>query len=762
MDDPDVLEIWNLVFMQYNREEDGSLRPLPNKHIDTGMGLERLISVIQDKRSNYDTDVFQPIFDKIREFSGVRAYEGRVGKDDSDGIDTAYRIIADHIRTLSIAISDGGFPSNEGRGYVLRRILRRAVRYSRDKMNARCGFFSSLVDVVVSSLGDAFPELKEQQATVKQVILEEEQQFFKTLDRGSDLFKKCADSDKTKAKNQIAGDDAWKLYDTYGFPLDLTKLMAEERGLGLDEEGFKNAQEEARERSRNNNAGGDVAIDNPFTVKLDVHQLKHLSGLISQTADESKYSTKTEKDIHKAKVLSILFNNDFVQDISKLKAQDNKEVNSYIGLILDSTNFYAESGGQEYDLGSIKGQGFQIDVENVQVFGGYILHIGTLQFGEIKVGDAVTTHVNMERRKSLMNNHTSTHLLNFALQKVLQKDLDQKGSLVASDRFRFDFNSLKGVTVPELEQIESTVSEIIGKDDNVYSQVVPLPVAKSISGLRAVFGEVYPDPVRVVSVGFDINEILKEPANPKWASTSIELCGGTHVSRTGAIKKFKITSEGTIAKGIRRIVAITGEKAVQSEKLADDLLRRVANLKTKPVVAIENDLKHLTLEVDKALISVVQKNQLRNELAALKKAFDNEAKAKAAQQAKEVQDKITALLAEKESSFYVIDLDVGDNDKVNVVLLCNSQVINKAVDVLFKSKKVGMVYSVSNEKIVYQCNVPDSIVDVKANEWVQSVEPALENAKSGGGNTKARGSATLKSKDEFEKLAKQFVSLRLK
>jgi alanyl-tRNA synthetase len=393
-DDPDVLEIWNNVFITFNREDDGSLKPLPSKHVDTGMGFERLVSAIQDRRSNYDTDVFTPIFDKIQEMTGVRPYEGKLGAEDVDGIDTAYRVVADHARTLTFALSDGGVPDSVGRGYVLRRILRRGARYARKKLNAQIGsFFSQLVPVVVQQLGDVFPELTKKGDELKEILDEEEQSFSRTLDRGEKLFEGYASRAREADATELHGKDVWRLYDTYGFPVDLTLLMAQEIGLGVNDAQFEEAQAQSKEASkaRGKAAGKDV-------VKLDVHDLGVLErdSSVPKTDDSFKYGmwlqvvglTKINYDQGRetvqAKIKAIYYNKLFVSNTQDIPRD------ARFGLLLDRTNFYAESGGQEYDTGKIMiGMEAAFEVEDVQVFNGYVLHTGHLKYGEINVGSDV-------------------------------------------------------------------------------------------------------------------------------------------------------------------------------------------------------------------------------------------------------------------------------------------------------------------------------------------------------------------------------------
>uniref|UniRef100_A0A8C2YBB0 Alanine--tRNA ligase n=1 Tax=Coturnix japonica TaxID=93934 RepID=A0A8C2YBB0_COTJA len=539
-DDPNVLEIWNLVFIQFNREADGSLKPLPKKSIDTGMGLERLVSVLQNKMSNYDTDLFLPYFEAIQKGTGARPYMGQVGAEDADGIDMAYRVLADHARTITLALSDGGRPDNTGRGYVLRRILRRAVRYSHEKLNAPKGFFATLVDVVVQSLGDAFPELKKDPDMVKDIINEEEDQFLKTLSRGRRILDRKIQS--MGDSKTIPGDTAWLLYDTYGFPVDLTGLIAEEKGLVVDMEGF---EEERKNAQVDHSAGGEDLL------MLDIYAIEELRARGLEVTDDSpKYGYTSDPsgtyDFGSlvATVKAIRREKKFVEEVS---------TGQECGIVLDRTCFYAEQGGQIYDQGYMvkeddsKEDKTEFTVKNVQVRGGYVLHIGTL-YGSLKVGDQVHLSIDETRRRPVMSNHTATHILNFALRSVLG-EADQRGSLVAPDRLRFDFTD------------QLSPASFSFALQTVYAKDCPLAAAKAIQGLRAVFDETYPDPVRVVSIGIPVEELLADPSGPAGSITSIEFCGGTHLQNSGHAGPFVIVSEEAIAKGIRRIVAVTGAEA---------------------------------------------------------------------------------------------------------------------------------------------------------------------------------------------------------
>lgn len=619
LDDPDVLEIWNLVFMQYNREADGSLRPLPNKHVDTGAGLERVVSVLQNRRSNYDTDVFGSLFKAIQEGTGVRPYTGHVGhQEDTDGIDMAYRVVADHIRTLTVAISDGGLPSNEGRGYVLRRILRRAIRYAHEKLGAAPGFFATLVDVVAETMGPAFPELARDPQAVKDILLEEETQFRKTLERGLIQFGKYLVKSNDSV---ISGADAWRLYDTFGFPVDLTRLMAEERGFRVDEEGFLAAQEQAREVSKGIKTG-----DATERVTIDVHMMAELEGAsVPKTDDAFKYTLPSLD----ARVLAII--------TTEGKQVTSLDSNSLVGLVLDKTNFYAEQGGQLYDTGSIHLEsGGEFVVSQVQVYGGYILHSGSLKYGSLSLGDAVNCAYDELRRRPMRQNHTATHLLNFALRQVVP-EADQRGSLVAPDRLRFDY-AIKGTapTVEQLASIESIVNGVIAKAEPVHNAPVSLEAAMKIHGLRAVFGETYPDPVRVVSVGSaSMDSLLSSPTEATWSQQSIELCGGTHVTRSSDIRQFLILSDGNIAKGIRRIVAVTGDAATKAKALETDLESQLSVLELSKD---EQATRAYGRVLEEAPIGLQAKHQLKDRLEALRKAILDAAKATTSLQTKQVKD----------------------------------------------------------------------------------------------------------------------------
>ncbi|ORX99184.1 alanyl-tRNA synthetase [Basidiobolus meristosporus CBS 931.73] len=745
LDDPTVLEIWNLVFIQYNRESDKSLRPLPNKHVDTGMGLERVVSVLQNKMSNYDTDVFTPIFEAIQQLTGARPYTGKLGAEDVDGIDMAYRVIADHIRTLTFAISDGGVPSNEGRGYVLRRILRRGARYARRKFNVQIGtFFSSLIDVVIREMGEAFPEITKRVDYVKEILNEEEESFSKTLDRGERLFETYLKKAQESNSKFLSGADVWRLYDTYGFPVDLTRLMAEENGLEVDEEEFlkqEAAAKAASKSSRGVTSSGEV-------IALDVHAISEVEKNpdVPKTDDSYKYAT----DDITATVKAIYHNKAFGNEMSTAEQS--------FGVILDKTNFYSEQGGQEYDLGTIVIDGqAEFVVESVQVFGGYVLHIGYLKYGKLAVGDEVLCSFDKVRRWSLRNNHTGTHILNFALRKVLDDTVDQKGSLVAQEKLRFDFSYKNAITPKQITEIEEICNDFINKNMKVYYKDVPLHVAKAINGLRAVFGEVYPDPVRVVSVGYDVNDIIEDVANPKWSETSIEFCGGTHVAQTGDIKSFVIVEESAISKGIRRIVAVTGKEAQQAHELANQFEVKLEGLKKLDGAELDTALKVVSKELDTLAISLGRKASFRETFSAIKKQFDDADKAQKAAQVKQAVDTVKECIEENpDKEFIVKVLDVGSNGKA----------LSSAIQHV-KGLKTKAAYLISVDaaggRVAHQCIVPKSLVGkgLKAIEWANVVSEKL-GGKKGGKDESAQGQGTnVDSVDEAVSIAEEFARMKL-
>ncbi|OAY52220.1 alanine--tRNA ligase [Manihot esculenta] len=742
-DDPTCIEIWNLVFIQFNRESDGSLKSLPAKHVDTGMGFERLTSILQNKMSNYDTDVFMPIFDAIQQATGARPYSGKVGPDDVDKVDMAYRVVADHIRTLSFAISDGSCPGNEGREYVLRRILRRAVRYGSEVLKAQEGFFNGLVEVVVKLMGDVFPELKQTEQRIKEIIAEEEASFGKTLLKGIEKFKKAAQEVQGKV---LSGQDAFVLWDTYGFPLDLTQLMAEERGLHVDVEGFNNAMDEARERSRNaqnKQAGGDIVMDADATSALHKKD-------ISVTEDSYKFIWYQD---HESVIKAIYTGSEFLESYT---------TGNEVGIVLESTSFYAEQGGQIFDTGSLEGTFGSFQVSNVQIFGGFILHIGSLTGGgKFSVGDKVICKVDYERRKLIAPNHTCTHMLNFALREVLGDHVDQKGSIVLPEKLRFDFSHGKPVDPDLLRKIESIVNDQIKAELEVSAKEATLSEAKRINGLRAVFGEVYPDPVRVVAIGRKVEDLLADPENNEWLSISAELCGGTHISNTREAKAFALLSEEGIAKGIRRITAVTTDSAFKAMELASSLEQEVDETSKTEGSLLEKKVASLKSRADSAPIPAAKKADIRSKISVLQGQV-RKAQKKIAEENMQKAVKVATEMAEAAASegkeFCISRVDVG----------LDAAAVREAVLKVLEKKGISiMVFSVdeTTNKVAVCAGVPeksDKCKKLEVSEWLTAALKPLNGrcGKGKGGLATGQGTDGVHV-DKAMDLAATFAQMKL-
>ncbi|XP_053740887.1 alanine--tRNA ligase, cytoplasmic-like [Synchiropus splendidus] len=758
MDDPNVLEIWNLVFIQFNRESETVLKPLPKKSIDTGMGLERLVSVLQNKMSNYDTDLFMPYFDAIQKGTGARPYTGKVGAEDADGVDMAYRVLADHARTITIALSDGGRPDNTGRGYVLRRILRRAVRYSHEKLGAQRGFFASLVDVVVSSLGDAFPELKKDPDMVKDIINEEEAQFLKTLTRGRRILdRKIVSLGDCKT---IPGDTAWLLYDTYGFPLDLTSLIAEEKGMQVDMASFEEEKKAAQLKSQGKGAGDEDHI------MLDIYAIEELRNKnVPPTDDSPKYkytsddSGNYEFQQATATVLALRRDRAFCEEVT---------TGQECGVLLDQTSFYAEQGGQTFDEGFLLREDDNSDdrmeftVKNTQVRGGFVLHVGTV-YGTLKVGDRVVLHVDEARRRPIMSNHTATHILNFALRGVLG-EADQRGSLVAPDRLRFDFTAKGALSTGEVRRTEEIACAMISESKPVFAMDAPLAGAKAIQGLRAVFDETYPDPVRVVSIGVPVQELLDDPTSAAGSLTSIEFCGGTHLQNSGHAAPFVIVSEEAIAKGIRRIVAVTGAEAQKAQRKADALQHSLTALgekvqrQTAPNKDVQKEIADMSETLGTAVVSQWRKDEMRESLKGLKKTMDDLDRSYKADIQKRVLEKTKEVIESNPNQpLLVMEMETGASAKA----------LNESLKLLKSSspQTAAMLFTVDPEagKIICLCQVPQEVANrgLKASEWVQELCPLLDGK---GGGKEMSAQATGRNTQCVEKalqLANQFAQLKL-
>ncbi|MCE5001917.1 alanine--tRNA ligase [Staphylococcus pseudoxylosus] len=506
------LEVWNLVFSEFNHNKDHTYTPLPNKNIDTGMGLERMASLAQNVRTNYETDLFMPIIREVETLSGKKYLE-------KDAYDVAFKVISDHIRTIAFAIADGALPANEGRGYVLRRLLRRAVRFSQS-LDINEPFMYQLVDIVAEIMEPYYPNVKEKSDFIKRVIKSEEERFHETLEEGLAILNNLVAQAKEQS-NEISGKDAFKLYDTYGFPVELTEEIATQENLTVDMATFESEMQQQRDRARQ-------ARQNSQSMQVQSEVLKKIT-------TESKFVGYDVMD-RATTITDIIYNGELV---------DTAEAGEIVYFILKETPFYAVSGGQVADQGKVSNENFEIAVTEVtKAPNGQNLHKGEIQFGTVKTNAEVSASVNHKDRSAIKKNHSATHLLHAALKEVLGEHVNQAGSLVEAERLRFDFSHFGPMTQEEIDQVERRVNEEIWNSIEVNIQEMPIEEAKQI-GAMALFGEKYGDVVRVVNM----------------APFSIELCGGIHVNNTSEIGLFKIVSESGTGAGVRRIEALTGKSA---------------------------------------------------------------------------------------------------------------------------------------------------------------------------------------------------------
>ncbi|HBR3967692.1 alanine--tRNA ligase [Klebsiella pneumoniae] len=560
------IEIWNIVFMQFNRQADGTMEPLPKPSVDTGMGLERIAAVLQHVNSNYDIDLFRDLIASVAKVTGA-----------TDLTNKSLRVIADHIRSCAFLVADGVIPSNENRGYVLRRIIRRAIRHG-NMLGAKDTFFWKLVAPLSDVMGSAGDELKQQQAQVEQVLKTEEEQFARTLERGLALL----DEELSKLKGDtLDGETAFRLYDTYGFPVDLTADVCRERNIKVDEAGFEAAMEEQRRRARESSGFG-----------ADYNAMIRVDG-----ASEFKGYDHLELN---GKVTALFIDG---------KAVDSVSAGQEAVVILDQTPFYAESGGQVGDKGELKGAGFSFAVSDTQKYGQAIGHIGKVASGSLKVGDAVQADVDEARRQRIRLNHSATHLMHAALRQVLGTHVAQKGSLVNDKALRFDFSHFEAMKPEEIRAVEDLVNTQIRRNLAIETNIMDIDAARA-SGAMALFGEKYDDRVRVLRMG----------------DFSTELCGGTHAARTGDIGLFRITSESGTAAGVRRIEAVTGEGAMAILHAQSDQLNDIAQL-------LKGDSHNLGEKVRAAL---ERTRQLEKELQQLKEQAAAQESANLSSKAEEI------------------------------------------------------------------------------------------------------------------------------
>ena len=642
------VELWNLVFMQYQRFADGHLEELSAQHVDTGMGLERICRVLQEVDSNYSTDLFVPILEKISEVTGQA--------DSGEEAGVAFRVIADHLRSLSFAVADGALPSNEGRGYVLRRMLRRATRFGR-VLNMHEPFIYKLVPTLAEVMGDAFPEINKQQKHVQNVIQAEETSFGSTLDRGLEIFQKMISSSETKSSKIISGEDAFKLYDTYGFPVDLTRLMSNEHGFEVDEKGFEKLMKEQQERAR----------------------------------ESGKFKTIPDKwsEISEGPDSKFVGYDTFITE-SKLRRFSQNESGQW-QFILDTTPFYAESGGQVGDHGILQQNDNTWNVVDVQKMGDSIIHICEAENKNLKniVPDSstITATVDEKSRLSTTNNHTAAHLMHEALRQVLGEHVTQAGSLVNPEMLRFDFTHFEKVSDTQLEEIENIVNLVIRQ--NINTDIYETPYDEAISsGIIALFGEKYGDVVRVVKIS-DFSE---------------ELCGGCHVKATGQIGQFRLVSEEGIAAGIRRVVAVTGKQAELMTQEQGRVARALRQLLNVPEAQIPEMAEKLAEE----------KRQLEKEVQSLRSKAALEGISELVAQAEEVEG--VSVLARE------IEADSADTLR-NIGHSVREQI----------SSGIAWLATTMDEKSTLLCVVSDDLIQrgIKAGDMVNEVAK-LADGRGGG------------------------------
>ncbi|HJR31149.1 MAG TPA: alanine--tRNA ligase, partial [Pseudomonas sp.] len=647
------IEIWNNVFMQFNRTADGVLHPLPAPSVDTGMGLERISAVLQHVHSNYEIDLFQSLLSASAKAIGC-----------TNDAQASLKVVADHIRSCGFLIADGVLPSNEGRGYVLRRIIRRACRHG-NKLGAKGSFFYQIVAALVAEMGEAFPELKSQQAHIERVLKAEEEQFAKTLEQGL----KILEQDLAELKGDVVpGDVVFKLYDTYGFPMDLTGDIARERSLTIDEEGFEREMEAQRVRARSASSFG---MDYNSLVKVDVDT--EFTGYTAHSGS--------------AKIVALYKDGQSVDVLS----EGEEGV-----IVLDQTPFYAESGGQIGDCGFLQAGAARFDVRDTTKTGGAFLHHGVLDSGSLIVGTPVETHVDAEVRHATSLNHSATHLLHAALRQVLGDHVQQKGSLVDSQRLRFDFSHFEAIKPEQLKALEEIVNAEIRKNSEVETEETDIETAKQ-KGAMALFGEKYGDSVRVLSMG----------------DFSVELCGGIHANRTGDIGLLKIISEGGVASGVRRIEAVTGAAALAYLNAAEEQLKEAASL-------VKGSRDNL---IDK-LSAVLERNRL------LEKQLE-QLQAKAASAAG---DDLSAQAQDvKGVKVLAVRLD-GQDGKALLALV--DQLKNKL------GRAVILLGSVHEEKVVLVAGVTKDLTgQLKAGDLMKQAAAAV-GGKGGGRPDMAQGGGT--------------------
>ena len=692
------IELWNLVFIQFNRLGDDKMVPLSAKYVDTGAGLERIAAVLQNKKSNYDTDLFMPIIDCTSDITGHK-YTSKLG----NKTDNAFRVIADHIRSLVFAITDGAIPSNEGRGYVIRRILRRASRFGRE-LGMHEPFIYKLVPVVVDCLGDAFGEIRERADYVSTVIESEEVSFGRTLDRGIEIFNTAARRAQKSINKIINGEDAFQLYDTYGFPLDLTELMAQERSLKVDTAKFDELMESQRQRAR-----AAQKNDSLMSALADTE--------LSVTEDAHKYGT----DSCDGKLIGWI-------DEEGFNDQGQIQTGAEVGIILDRTCFYAEAGGQVGDCGIIKSENAQFVVEDTTKIANCIIHQGKVVEGSFSIGQNAKAIVSKDRAAT-KKNHTATHLLQWALQQVLGKSVAQQGSYVGPNYLRFDFTYPKAPTTKELKKVEDLVREKIASDLPLTCVVMPRAEAEKL-GAMALFGEKYGNEVRVVAIGAANEKLLEE-------AFSREFCGGTHCDNTGQIGGFKIIKEESISAGVRRITALTGTGLNACLEKASDIVDELSAILKVPSEAL----------VDRVGQLIKDNKKLSKELRSAAKASGSDVMAEARQ------------LLQKCEKIGETSIIIGRLQNTRI------EQAREAVDMLKKKAKSAAIVLGFGEddKATLLAGMTDDLIKkgLKAGDIVKAIAPIIDGGGGGRPQMAQAGGKNLKKINDALKKAAELIKEKL-
>ncbi len=683
------VELWNLVFIEFNRDETGRLEPLKAKYVDTGAGLERIAAVLQNKKSNYDTDLFMPVINSLSEMTGHRYTSALANKTDN-----AFRVIADHIRAMVFAITDGATPSNEGRGYVIRRILRRAARFGRE-LGMHEPFIYKLVPIVGELMGDAFGEIEQRADYVATVIKSEEAAFGRTLDRGIEIFNNAAQRAAKTAEKTISGEDAFQLYDTYGFPVDLTELMAAERRLVVDKAGFDELMDAQRERAR--------------AAQKSVSTFAGLADTeLPATEDLHKYKADTCQSV----VVGFV-------DEAGFKKDGQIEGDIEVGVVLDKTCFYAEAGGQVGDCGTLEFERGKFVIENTEKIAECIIHQGKVVEGVFSVGDEVKAVVSKDR-DATKKNHTATHLLQWALQQVIGEAVTQKGSLVCPDYLRFDFTCPRALTAEDIEKTEALVRGKIAEDEPVTCVVMPKEEAQKL-GAMALFGEKYGSEVRVVALGAEGRGKLDE-------AFSREFCGGTHVDRIGTIGGFKMIKEESISAGVRRITALTGNGLAEYLEKRSKIIDELSILLKVPAEEVINRVGQLIKD---------------------NKKLAKELKSAAKQKGGDVMAQARGLL-EKCEKVGDASMVLGQLDTTSVAQA------REAIDMIKKkAKSAAVVFCFADDgKVTLLAGVTDDLIKkgLKAGDIVKQVAPVVDGG--GGGRPQMAQAGGKNPKKIKEALAK--------